>query len=174
MVARNPFGLFRLECENALASAFEKIFPEIHIASLAIKKPPNPEFGQLASSLCFEFAKQTGESPAELAERLIKAMDSSRASLIERIASAGGGYINFHVNFARFSALTLESIRKLDTGYGFIKTEKPIRIIVEHTSVNPLHPIHIGQARNPILGDAVARLLKSRGHTVRSHYYVMR
>ena len=80
--------------------------------------------------------------------------------------------MNFHVNFSKFSLLTLESIRQQDSVYGFIKTEKPLNIIVEHTSVNPLHPIHIGQARNPVIGDALARILTCRGHTVSRHYYI--
>ncbi|MGB9683468.1 MAG: arginine--tRNA ligase, partial [Candidatus Bathyarchaeales archaeon] len=67
---------------------------------------------------------------------------------------------------------TIESVRQLDADYGLVKAEKPLKVIVEHTSVNPLHPIHIGQARNPILGDAVARMLSARGHTVFRHYYV--
>ena len=80
--------------------------------------------------------------------------------------------MNFHVSFPKFSSLTLESIRQQDSVYGFIKTEKPLNIIVEHTSVNPLHPIHIGQARNPVIGDALARILTCRGHTVSRHYYI--
>jgi arginyl-tRNA synthetase len=172
MVSENPFALFRLECENVLGDALKKIFPEIQIPRLTLEKPPSLEFGQLASSLCFEFAKQVGEKPLILAERLVKAMDESKFSLIEHVIPAGGGYINFHVDFPKFSALVIESARQLDTTYGFVKTEKPLKIIVEHTSVNPLHPIHIGQARNPMLGDSVARMLKSRGHTVFRHYYV--
>jgi arginyl-tRNA synthetase len=172
MIAENPFAIFRSESENVLATAFKKLFPEIQIATFPLEKPPNPEFGQLASSLCFELAKKVGEKPLALAERLVEAVEKSKFSLIEHLAPAGTGYMNFYVDFQKFSALTLESAKKLDTEYGFVKTEKPLKIIVEHTSVNPLHPIHIGQARNPVLGDAVARLLKSRGHTVLRHYYI--
>ena len=43
---------------------------------------------------------------------------------------------------------------------------------MEHTSVNPLHPIHIGQARNPTIGDTIARILQLRGHNVSRHYYI--
>jgi arginyl-tRNA synthetase len=171
-VAENPFGVFRTECEDSLASAFSKLFPEIQIGSLAIEKPPNPEFGQLASSLCFELAKKLGQKPLTLAERLARAVDHSKSSLISRVAAAGGGYINFHVDFAKFSALTLESARKLDAEYGFVKTEKPLKIIVEHTSANPLHPLTIGTARNPVLGDTLVRLLRSRGHEVSRHFYI--
>jgi arginyl-tRNA synthetase len=66
----------------------------------------------------------------------------------------------------------LEAIKNGDKSYGYIKTENPIKIIVEHTSVNPLHPIHIGQARNPMIGDALACILKLRGHDVSTHYYI--
>jgi arginyl-tRNA synthetase len=168
----NPFATFRLECEGALASALKKVLPEIQISDLALEKPPNPDFGQLASSLCFELARKVGQKPVDLAERLVKAMNKSKFSLIENVSSAGGGYVNFHVDFNKFSALTLDSAMKLDTEYGFIKTEKPLKIIVEHTSANPLHPLTIGTARNPILGDTIARLLMSRGHTVYRHFYI--
>jgi len=171
-IAENPFAMFRTECENSLASAFKKLFPEIQIENLAIEKPPNPAFGQLASSLCFELAKKLGENPLALAERLAKAVDPAEFSLISNVAAAGGGYVNFHVDFAKFSALTLESAGRLETGYGFVKTEKPLKIIVEHTSANPLHPLTIGTARNPVLGDTLARLLRSRGHAVSRHFYI--
>ena len=172
MISENPFAEFRKECETALAYALRKTLPEIKVETLPLDKPPNSEFGQLASSLCFELAKKLNQKPIALAEHLVKAMNKSDFSLIEKVASAGGGYINFHVDFAKFSALTLTSVKQLSSEYGFLKTEKPLKIIVEHTSVNPLHPIHIGQARNPMLGDALARILKSRGHTVFRHYYI--
>jgi arginyl-tRNA synthetase len=171
-VAENPFAMFRTECENSLASAFKKLFPEIQIENLAIEKPPNPAFGQLASSLCFELAKKLGDKPLALAERLANAVDPAEFSLISNVTAAGGGYVNFHVDFAKFSALTLESGRRLDAGYGFVKTEKPLKTIVEHTSANPLHPLTIGTARNPVLGDTLSRLLRSRGHAVSRHFYI--
>ncbi|PIU58667.1 arginine--tRNA ligase, partial [Candidatus Bathyarchaeota archaeon CG07_land_8_20_14_0_80_47_9] len=172
MIAENPFAVFRSECEKSLRKALKKQFPKTEIASVALEKPPNPDFGQLASSLCFELSKQVGQKPLAIAEKLASAVSKPKSSLIERVASAGGGYINFHVDFDKFSTLTVESTRKLDTEYGFVKAEGPLKIIVEHTSANPLHPIHIGQARNPMLGDTIARLLKSRGHTVLRHYYI--
>ncbi|MEM2336705.1 MAG: arginine--tRNA ligase [Candidatus Bathyarchaeia archaeon] len=171
MVSENPLAELKRECESALCGAIQKLSLEMP-PKLVFEKPPVWEFGQLASSVCFELAKQTGEKPLVLAERLISAMDKSKFSLVGNVTAAGGGYINFHANFAKFSELTIESVRRLDEAYGFVKVEKPSKVIVEHTSVNPLHPIHIGQARNPMLGDAIARLLSARGHVVARHYYV--
>lgn len=172
MVPVNPFAEFRDECETALKEALSRLYPQISIPQIILESPPSPEFGELASSLCFELAKQTGERPIEMAKRVAQSIDASQFALILSLKAAGKGYINFYVNLPEFSKLTLESIRALDTQYGYIKTDKPKRIIVEHTSVNPIHPIHIGQARNPILGDALASILKARGHKVFRHYYI--
>jgi arginyl-tRNA synthetase len=172
MVSQNPFDQFRQECQTALANALKKTLPEIQQPTLTLNKTPNIDYGQVASSLCFELAKKLGQKPLTLAQQLVDAMDKSCFNLIEKVAPAGAGYINFHVNFAKFSKLTLDSVKKLGVDYGFVKTEEPKKIIVEHTSVNPLHPIHIGQARNPMLGDALARILQYRGHMVSTHYYI--
>jgi arginyl-tRNA synthetase len=171
MTSKNPFAEFQKECETTLAQALKKTLPEIKVENLSFNKPPNPEFGQLASSLCFELAKKLNQNPGDLAAHLVKAIGKPKLALLEKVTVAGG-YINFHVNFSKFSSLTLQSIRQQDSAYGFVKTEKPLNIIVEHTSVNPLHPIHIGQARNPMIGDALARILTCRGHTVSRHYYI--
>lgn len=172
MISENPYATLRSECVDGLEAALTKLFPAIQISRLALEKPPTLDFGQFASSLCFELAKQMGEKPLVLANRIVNSLDPTHFSLVERVVPAGRGYINFHADLAKFSALTIESVRHLDSQYGFVKTANPLTIIVEHTSVNPLHPIHIGQARNPMLGDAIARILKSRGHTVSRHYYV--
>ena len=171
-VAENPFHVFRQEAEKGLAVAFKKLFPELQLETLAMEKPANPEFGQLASSTCFELAKKIGEKPFPLAQRLAKTVDTSGFSLVEKVAPAGGGYVNFHVDFAKFSVLTLSSARELDANYGLVKTDRPLSVIVEHTSANPLHPINVATARNPVLGDTLARILKARGHTVSRHFYI--
>jgi arginyl-tRNA synthetase len=56
--------------------------------------------------------------------------------------------------------------------YGLDPTQEPKKIIVEHTSANPSGPLHLGHARNTILGDALARILRARGNTVRTRFYV--
>lgn len=171
MASTNPFGEFRSECEAALRDALVKVKPQLQPSSLNLTPPPSVEFGELASSLCFDLAKQTGKTPLELAKKIAKTIDVSKHSLIVSV-KAVGGYVNFYANFPTFAALTLRTIEELGEKYGFVEIEKPYTFIVEHTSVNPIHPITIGQARNPVLGDTIARLLKARGHTVKRHYYV--
>jgi len=172
VISARPFKEFRDECEIALREALKKTYPRIFFPPITLESPPNPEFGELTSSMCFELAEKTKEKPREMADKIAKVIDVSRFPLIQSVEAAGGGYINFHVNLADFSRLTLESARALDTEYGYVQADEPREIVVEHTSVNPIHPIHIGQARNPVMGDAIARILKASGHTVFRHYYI--
>jgi len=171
-VSVNPFGKLREECLGLLVEVLKEDFPDFQFSSLVLDLPPSMQFGELSSSVCFELAKMIRESPRVVAEKIASRIDVSPSSLVERVEAAGGGYINFYADYANFSALTLESARRLDKEYGFVKTGMPKKVIVEHTSVNPVHPIHIGQARNPILGDALARILRARGHEVYTHYYI--
>jgi len=172
MIAQNPFDLFRQECQNVLSVAIQKTLPNISPPQITLKKTTNLDFGQLATSLCFELAKKLNQKPILVAKNLVDAIDKSAFNYIEKVEPAGAGYINFHVNFPKFNTLILDSIKTLNQNYGFVKTNQPKTIIVEHTSVNPLHPIHIGQARNPMLGDALSRILQCSGHNVSRHYYI--
>jgi arginyl-tRNA synthetase len=171
-MSTNPFDTFRQECQTILTKALAKTLPQTQQPTISLKKTPNIDYGLLSSSLCFELAKKLNQKPLELAQRLVAAIDQAEFKLIGKVETAGAGYINFHADFAKFSALTLDAIKQQKDQYGFVKIDNPLRIIVEHTSVNPLHPIHIGQARNPMLGDALARILSLRGHSVSRHYYI--
>lgn len=172
MTSVNPFAEFRKGCEITLGDALDKILPKVSVPSITFEIPPSLQFGELSSSVCFELAKKTKKKPLQLAKQIVKAVNISQFPLIQSVKAAGEGYINFYANFAKFSSLAFESIRTLDAEYGYVKTDEPRKIIVEHTSVNPIHPIHVGHARNPVLGDALARILRARGHTVFRHYYV--
>jgi len=113
-------------------------------------------------------------SPLEIAKQIEKEAEAEKPSfpLIGSVRAEGQGYVNFYANLARLASLTLGSARTLDAEYGYVKTDRPERVIVEHTSANPIHPIHIGQGRNSVLGDSLARILEARGHKISRHYYV--
>ena len=172
MVCVNPFKAVYSECETALKDALNRLYPNFSLPFILLEVPPNLQFGELATSVCFELAKHAKKSPRNIAQEIAQAIDVHGLRLVESVQAAGAGYVNFIVNVEAFSRLTLESARELDTEYGYVKSDDPKEILLEHTSVNPVHPIHIGQARNPMLGDAIGRILMKRGHNVSRHYYV--
>jgi len=155
-----------------LKDSITKFYPSSSVESFVLDIPPNPELGQLASTVSFELGKKLKEQPRKLAVQIVGAIKAEDFSLISEVKVAGGGYINFHANFAELSNITIGSALALDAVYGYVKTETPEKIIVEHTSANPISPINIGKARNPVLGDALVRILTAQGHTVFRHFYV--
>lgn len=172
MIVANPFAEFRVSCEKTLQKALKKLFPKSADISISLESPPSSEFGELASSVCFDLAKQLGKKPHRLAEQIVKAIDVSDFPLVQSVEVAGEGYVNFYANLGKLATITFQSVQKFGSEYGYVKIDMPQKIIVEHTSKNPISPIHIGQARNPILGDSIARILKSRGNIVFRHFYV--
>ena len=167
----NPMGELREECRRLLLGALDKAFPNVDRPKIALSFPPSPTLGDLSSSISFQLSKAVGRNPREVAEELVSHMDPSSSKLLSAV-KAVKGYVNFHADLPAFAEMTLEAVEELDEEYGFLKAERPMRVIVEHTSANPNGPIHIGNARNSVLGDSLARILERRGHEVRRHFYV--
>jgi arginyl-tRNA synthetase len=173
-ISVNPFGELRGQCTTLVRDVVRENFPDVTVPPIILDLPPNPKFGELTSSVCFEMARHLEMSSLEIAKQIEKESRSRKISfpLIESVKAEGQGYVNFYANQPEFYFLTLSSARTLDVEYGYVKTERPEKIIVEHTSANPIHPIHVGQSRNSVLGDSLARILKVRGHRVFRHYYI--
>jgi len=170
----NIFDEFKTQCREALKKALEKLGLIGYVEALTLNEPPLLKFGELTSSICFELSKKLNVNSIELAEKIVANinLNEGKFDLISGVEQAGGGYINFKLNYSLAAQKVVEALIKEKENYGLIKTATLKKVIVEHTSVNPVHPIHIGQARNSIIGDAVSRMLKARGHQVFRHYYI--
>ncbi len=120
------------------------------------------------SILLFRLAKKTGIPLPELSGIL----EGTEPPSPFRRLWVSGGYVNLEVDVNEYGRIVLESIRDLGPAYGEVKAESVEKIIVEHTSANPIHPLHVGHLRNSILGDSLARLLRARGHSVKRHFYI--
>ena len=81
------------------------------------------------------------------------------------------GYLNFTIDSDVLMRRTIDEILESDECYGGHRSNG-IKVNVEHTSTNPTGPIHVGRARNPIIGDTLARAMRLRGYDVTTEYYV--
>ncbi len=167
----DPLAQLRGECQRLLEEALSKAYTGVELPSSKFSQPPNPEMGELSSPVCFQLARRLRSRPAEIAEKLVKEIDPESSALVGS-AEAVNGYINFRADTGSFSRIVLETVTGEDAEYGFLKAPEPERVMVEHTSANPNAPLHIGNARNSILGDCLAEILKRRGHDVSIHFLV--
>jgi arginyl-tRNA synthetase len=131
--------------------------------------PPKIEMGELALPIAFDLARRLKRPPREIAQEL--SADAQQIPGLWKVDVAGGGFLNFHVDRAAFALRLAESIdQKL---FGRIsEAEKPGKIIVEHTNINPNKAAHIGHLRNAVLGDSFVRCLRFLGHQVEVQNYL--
>jgi arginyl-tRNA synthetase len=162
---------FREQCELALEEAVKKTFPQWIESLPRLTVPPNLEFGELSSSAAHEVARKLGETPHDVAAKISQVIDLHEKSLIARVEDVSG-YLNFRLDYKIASKMILGAVVEQGRDYGIIRTSTPARVSVEHTSANPSGPLTMGHARNSILGDALARLLKARGHSVNRRFYI--
>lgn len=162
---------FREQCIQALQLSVRELY-HLDLSDPMLEEPPSQEFGQLASSVSFELAKKLKTSPPEIAKQIAGRIDPTKLELIDRVEPAGSGYVNFHLDFGKAACEILADAVSAGRSYGLEATAQPKRIVVEHTSANPSGPLHLGHARNTILGDALARILRARGHKVQTRFYV--
>ena len=133
-----------------------------------VEEPSVEAYGDLSLPL-FRLARPLKVNPVKLAEEIANSIDG--IPYVKDIKNVSG-YVNFFLDYPSLTKLTLDSVRSLGEKYGYLPVDKPLRIVVEHTSANPIHPLHIGHARNAVLGDTLYRLLSRRGHIVQRRFYV--
>ncbi|MBU0980186.1 MAG: arginine--tRNA ligase [Nanoarchaeota archaeon] len=129
---------------------------------------PKPEFGDLAFP-CFILAKEWKKSPVEIARQLATELEPEGD--IRRI-EANGPYLNFYMEKGDYAKDVLAEIRKKGKNYGSSGEGKGRKMLIEHTSINPNASPHVGRARNAIIGDCIARVMKFQGYKVKRHFYV--
>ncbi len=156
---------------EALDAALSTTYPEASGGQRRLTVPGSLEFGELASSVAHEIARKEGLAPQDVARKIRGAIKLNERSLIAAVEDASG-YINFRLNYAKAGPLILDPVSVENETYGLVKIAEPRRVSVEHTSSNPAGPVTMATARNSILGDALARLCKARGHSVIRRFYV--
>ncbi|MFX1518955.1 MAG: arginine--tRNA ligase [Promethearchaeota archaeon] len=169
-VANSPYSTFKEECITLTRKVFQTLFPEVSV-TFSHEVPVKLEFGDLTIPV-FQIAKKMGKKPRELAETLVENIDLSNSRFIEKVVIGGAGYLNFFVNYDSFANLVINSTKTLDATYGKVEAKKKEKIIVEYLSPNPNSPLHIGHARNAILGSSLVKVLKTQSHDVLSHIYI--
>ena len=155
---------FVAECEDAVVKALAAMGAP---SDLKLVKE-FPETADLAIP-CFTFAKPLKMAPVAIAEKIASAIKAP-CGLIAGVTPLNG-YLNFTVDTTALVTDLLTEVAEQGDSFGKGKPTG-IRVNVEHTSTNPTGPVHVGRARNPIIGDTLARCLRMRGHDVTTEYYV--
>ena len=117
---------------------------------------------------CYSLASIAKKSPNDIAKEIANKIIKTK--WIEKV-EAKGAYVNFYIDKNNLKISTLKAILDKKEKYGFLLTKNK-KVIIEHTSANPNGPLHVGRARNPIIGDTIVRIFKTAGYDVESQFYL--
>ena len=135
-----------------------------------VEIPRDTKNGDYAANHAMTGAKALHAAPRKIAEALTKYMELD-GSYFRSVEIAGPGFINFRLG-DKWYADVLAAIEAEGADYGRTDSLRGRKIMVEFVSANPTGPMHMGNARGGVLGDALAEVLSRAGAEVAREFYV--
>lgn len=143
--------------------------PVFEMPEVVVERPRQSQHGDYASPVCLRLAKEARMSPRDIAARVIEYLPP--AAFIGEAEVAGPGYINVTLD-ASWLVSQVEVVLQAGEGFGNVEIGSGKRYQVEFGSANPTGPLHVGFARNVVLGDTIANVLAAAGFEIEREYYV--
>ena len=135
-----------------------------------IEIPKDPTHGDYASSFAMAGAKALHKAPRQIAQTIVDNLELE-GTFFEKVEIAGPGFLNFTLG-SKWYGQVLTDIQAEGNTYGKVDEGKGEKVMVEFVSANPTGPMHIGNARGGVLGDALAAVLERAGYDVWREFYV--
>lgn len=145
--------------EQAVQAAVRQLF-EIEVV-IELSRP-EARFGDYATNIALQLAKQLGQSPRQVAEALAANLRRALRDIVQDVSIAGPGFLNLTLtDAALLKAATAQPADNL----------KGQMVIVEYSDPNPFKPLHAGHLYTTLVGDTIARLVQRAGASVQRLNY---
>jgi arginyl-tRNA synthetase len=159
---------FRHALEGLAADGAFPLGPD-EIAGLVeqVRETAEAKFGDYSGTMAMPLAKKAGRKPRDVAVEIGRRLEKAPgyADLFEPPGDpVGPGFINVRVKDAALAAAVARAVA--DERLGVAAVDAPQTVVVDFSSPNVAKPMHVGHIRSTVIGDAVARILRFRGHRV--------
>ena len=132
-----------------------------------VRETADAKFGDYSGTMAMALAKKAGQKPRDVAVAISQRVAAAPgyAELFEPPGDpVGPGFINVRVKDAALAALVARAVA--DDRLGVAVVDDPQTVVVDFSSPNVAKPMHVGHIRSTVIGDALARILRFRGHRV--------
>ena len=178
MTAASPTGRasLRAALRDAFRVALERLAADGGVALPAAEMPTlleqvretaDAKFGDYSGTMAMGLAKRAGRKPREVAAEIaarLAAVPGYEAVFEPPGEPVGPGFINVRVRDGALAAAVAAAVA--DERLGVPPVAHPETIVVDFSSPNVAKPMHVGHIRSTVIGDALARILRFRGHRV--------
>jgi arginyl-tRNA synthetase len=135
-----------------------------------VEIPKETANGDFAANHAMAGARAFRLAPRKIADALIANLDLS-GTWFSSVEVAGPGFINFRLAPSWYADV-MKTVDAEGGKYGCVDMGKGKKLMVEFVSANPTGPMHMGNARGGVLGDALANVLERAGYSVWREFYV--
>ena len=136
----------------------------------SVEIPKDTANGDYAANYAMASAKLMRMPPRKVAETLVANM-ALDGSWFESVDVAGPGFMNFRMGGKWYSDV-LKNVAEEGDSFCNCNVGEGKKLMVEFVSANPTGPMHMGNARGGVLGDALASVLSRAGYDVWREFYV--
>ena len=140
------------------------------VLSGTVEIPKDVANGDFAANHAMTGARALHMAPRKIAEALAARL-TLEGSYFTSVEVAGPGFINFRLG-DRWYGDVLRAVAAEGESYGRVDLGHGEKVMVEFVSANPTGPMHMGNARGGVLGDAIASVLDRAGYEVWREFYV--
>jgi len=135
-----------------------------------VEIPKDTSNGDYAANHAMTGAKAMRMAPRKIAEALAENAELE-GTWFSSIEVAGPGFINFRLAESWYGDV-LKAVCDEGEDYGRANVGQGKKLMVEFVSANPTGPMHMGNARGGVLGDALASVMDRAGYDVWREFYV--
>ena len=136
----------------------------------SVEIPKDTANGDYAANYAMASAKLMRMPPRKVADTLVSNMELD-GSWFESVDVAGPGFMNFRMGGKWYSDV-LKNVAEEGDSFCNCNIGEGKKLMVEFVSANPTGPMHMGNARGGVLGDALASVLSRAGYNVWREFYV--
>lgn len=143
---------------------------EFNLDDIMVEVPKSRDNGDFSSNIAMQLAKTLKDNPRNIAEKIVDEI-SKNTNEIEKVETAGPGFINIYLNNEYVFSGISEIIKKEDN-YGSSNIGNNKKIDIEFVSANPTGILHLGTARGAAYGSNLANIMSFAGFDVTKEYYI--
>lgn len=159
-----------MEIEATLRNEIKRALKSLGIESdsISIEHPADFNHGDYSTNVALVYSKNVQKNPRDLAQLIVEELKKQNINEIQKIETAGPGFINFHLTPGVFVNYILNVAKTGITGMSFLEQEK---ILFEYTQPNPFKEFHIGHLMNNMIGESISRIVEKTGAEVKRATY---